>query len=389
MAATRLDLQHDLSRQERAQLVDRIITLEGDAHALQQEAQLWRQRCLESERDRAAAAASEDRAQLELHEAKERERGLAARSLELRLHKAEIESTAALSHMDAKKHVSEVQNREALLSEKDEELKSIRTELHLVRACSQEQDRLLRARDAKLEATKAELHTARADAQRQTERLQMVEADLKSMGIQLREALDTAAARLTELESIEWDHAQKIERERTGRLQALSGAKDRSDTLEAHIKDLEAALNVASTKHAELTREAECFRSKSDHLEEVNRKLRLNLQESIGHGFRAGGTPFYHDTANHVSVSRTLTDDGIAFHGPLDYGPSTSRLPSPATPASPRRRPEATWGPVHVPPPSPSKSRFDYPRSYASRKIRGEVLSTRTPNFSYADEHGI
>lgn len=186
-----------------------------------------------------------------------------------------------------------------------------------------------------------------------------------------------------------WDHAQKIERERTGRLQALSGAKDRSDALEAHIKDLEAALNVASTKHAELTSEAECFRTKSDHLEEVNRKLRLNLQESIGHGFRSGGAPFYHNSASRESGSRTLADDDIVFRGPLDYGPSTARLPASAIPASPRRRPEATWGPVQVPPPSPSKSRFDYPRSYASRKLRGEVVSARTPSFSYADEHSI
>jgi len=365
LAATRLDIQHDTGKQQDVCLLEHIATLEADVRALQQEAEQWRMRCLESERDRATAVASEDRAHMELRDAHERERHLAQQSVELRLHKAEIEHTQAQSHFERMKHESELQQRHDQLRAKDEELKSIREELMRARASSQSQETLLRAKDADLEAQRAEMQRWQETLQRKEDSFHAMEAELQRVRKDLAEALDYSESKRQALEHMEWEHAQNLERERSGRMLALHDAKDRSEALEARVRDLEAELHAANTKHADTAREADLFRTKSEHLDEVNKKLRLDLQDAIGHGVRSGGVPFYHDGPARATAG---AEDFSSVPRPPDFSP-------------PKPPPQVRLNP----PVSPTKSRMDYPRSAISRRLRREVLTARNGFDRYDD----
>jgi len=380
------EARSDMTHQDRQQLIDQVIALEADVRAMQQEAERWRLRCLESERDRAAAAAAEDRAQLDLRDAHERERKLAAQSVEMRLRKAEVDNSILQSEAEVRRHQHELQMQDEKLKGKEEDLNFLRTELHRMRACSQEQDALLRARESEAEAAQAELQRLRLSARIQEERTQVLEADIRSVRNELREALDYGESRRVALERIEKDHAEELERERSGRLLALSNAKEHSNRLEAQNKELQVALSSATSSHSELNREAECLRTKSNHLDTVNQKLRLDLQEAIHHTVRSGAMPFYHGGAVHTDAPDGVESRELTIPKP----PSTDMIPRPpvqAVPMSPRRSREASLNPIYLPTYS-AKSRLDYPRGSCSRRLRREVLTARTSAPGRYDEHG-
>jgi len=411
MASTRLSLPHELNKQERAQLIDSVVSLEATLEILQREAQEWRQRCLEAQSDRSAMAASENKAQSDLRDAHERERKLAASSVELRLHRTESDNTAALSDLEVRKYMTEVQRRDGMIHRRDEELDFARDELHRVRECSQEQDRLLRGREAELEMTKADLQRAKENSQRQTENMRFMEGELQSTKVQLRDAQKQGEERRVELERIEYEHAQAMERERLRCSQALRTEESHADGLRARIKELETMISKTSKQHADAIREAECFRTKSDHLDEVNHKLRLDIQESVGHGVRSGGVSFYHDSTgpyqrNPLSSTTHLSKGGLPLRTPQNSTTDLSRslsLPRVASeseriggltrtslsslPSSPRQGRHSPLQRAHSPM-SVFPSRLDYPRSSTARRLRNEVLSARTPSFSKLPDYG-
>lgn len=207
-------------------LKTRVVALEADVKTLLAEAECWRHRCLELEKDRAAAVAAEDQAQLELRGAQGRERGLAAQSLELRLGRQDAENAATKAETEKQQHKLDLKDKEAELEDaqlrlgeelragaarrrlqeaaeaelqkKEVEAGALMLEAGEARGQAEELREAVRAREAELESTRLILRGARAGARRQEEEAQTKEAELAAT----RDELSAARARTRSREEL-------------------------------------------------------------------------------------------------------------------------------------------------------------------------------------------
>eukprot|EP00933_Yihiella_yeosuensis_P007637 TRINITY_DN112764_c0_g1_i1.p1 TRINITY_DN112764_c0_g1~~TRINITY_DN112764_c0_g1_i1.p1 ORF type:complete len:379 (+),score=89.52 TRINITY_DN112764_c0_g1_i1:35-1138(+) len=320
----------------------------------QYQAEVWHQRCLEAERDRAIAAASEGRAQLELAEALEREKALAIKAVELRMERPTSSEKDKIKRLEA----SVLSMRRCLVGE--EELHKRNEALALKIERLQE---IVNCRDS-------ELSSLRRSFQRQEEQLISKSAEVEAAREQMRSQTAELEATQAELRS------------KTAALLARQERDDKIKGLEIRVQSLQATLEKSQSKESEALRnvdslysrcvaledllrrveaksavETGAFRAESERLAEINMMLRLDLQESVSQGIHAGSVPFYHQPTQ-------LTTAEVQKH-------LAGAMPSIV---------------------APSKARQDYPRSAANRKLRKEAFSARTPNRTHAtgryDEQG-
>lgn len=430
LAAARLDLQHAAGQPEHAQLVNRIVSLETDVKVLRGEAEDWRHRCLELERDRAIAAVREDKVQLELREAQERERNLASHSLELQLSKADAQNMLESSEVEVcalreRMQIQEAEQDAMLRSSKKQEdlMKATGTQLSVLHAeasalreqlknkevehaaTSKKHDDALQTAGKELTILLAESSGLRAkidaqDAERaamlrvskkQDETLQTMGVDLASVNDQLRNALarevrgDALRDELSE-QCASYAEALQHAQARSANLEAalaasmkkqrheadeLSESQKSNMSLQSKVKSLEAALSASDAKRAQLAREAEILRSRGDHQELVSQTLRLDLQDALSKkGLGDIAPPLCQGIGEDAYRSRKEIP-------PLPCRPlSASRVGHKGTPSL---RQEGV-GSLSA----RSGARRDYPRSTHSTKLRAEVLSARTPDRTAA-----
>lgn len=384
LAAVRADLQENRLLEDHPRLASRISALETDVQMLLSEAEHWRHRCLELERDLATSVAAEDKALMDLRTSHNRERDLAARNVQLHLNKADADNAATKSEVEVREHQCELRMREQQLETMEAELRVARdTEtLHAGRtdAIRRLHASELNKKDSQLDATCAELTRARRDANDRAETLRRKEAELETTQALLRkerlnaqQSEDLLKQRENEMAKLRSEMQDALSSGRThrmahealllrssGQTNALDDAARRSEELEAKVASLEQDLVTQVAKHADYVREAEVFRTRSDHCESINQKLRLDLQDALSPRMEVGPIP------------RPWTP-------PCEPGDPARSPPWRHGHSVPRFRTKAPPSPPHAPPPSSLilSGRQDYPRGSMSRRLQREVLSAR------------
>lgn len=224
---------------DRAGLVDCIVRLEAEKRALQQEASEWRARYLELERVRAALAAQECEAQDSLLHAHVSSRHVAARDIASRIAATEARNGELRARADAVGALGRAGRLEEQWTLALAESESHKQELEEARRLGE----ISRAEVKRLEQGNLALQ---ADAQL------LKESQLESDGLIAR--------------------------------------------LELRAQTAEARLLEVQQREATLVRVAAEEQARMDCLEDVNHRLRLDLQEAISQAVRTCETPFYSDT---------------------------------------------------------------------------------------------
>jgi len=358
---------------------DRTLSLEHLKRAVQAsdfEADVWRQRALDMET------------------ANEREREQAKRLMEFEL-------SAALQGAEAERSrlMSDIRQRdlvvakleldlEALCGERDSQeraLSEARRQTHDHQYHHKQFEELMTARNLELEAMSKELHNSRCDAQvgrRQTEQLEVEVSKLRHDGeerLRLVQNFQAEAQRLTEtvaehnallsetrqerdrvvvqgqaqraqLQRLELN-LQELQAEQSTKAQTCTAALRRAELLNAKCEGLEAALESANSKQADMAVDREQTRERIAVLEESNSRLRRCLEDAripslqdTGAKFAGSGSSFAHvSTASAGFSPGSPTGSSGKFLGSSGFS-TTGSFPS-----SPRFGPKTT--PVHPLPP--------------------------------------
>lgn len=297
---------------------------------LLRQAEHWRLVGLEAESGFAQSKAEESRLQIQLGEALERERNLAAKNVELRL-------------MGPPAIPSAKELRAAAVSDKfGHQLEEIRA-----RDCEIEslRDKLT---DMQHQQERSELEKLRSDRRRavsQESQIASLELEVATLQQKLREVLkdselkaELLAAKDHELRLARTDlhDAHDISR------RAAQQSAQLSNRCERALRDLSRQQVESVTSAVIHNREKNDLRNQTEESQQVTMRLRLDLQDSIKRSMEAGALPFYHgDEPNRL-------DSATAIREPL----------------------------------SPKKP--DYTRSQASR---GQRLLARAPDRTGATSH--
>lgn len=237
---------------------------------------------------------------------------------------------------------SEVEHEQQASREREAEVQRLQTEMQEVQAASQQRVELasgnLKARALELDAVRSELREAQAASEQQQELLRARDAELASLRAELKEAQAAAAAAAAQPQSPPLPRPQpppslppslqqppqqssellaardaaesqlraELEEERLGR--GAPAPEQPGAAQEERLSQLEAALASSSSRCAEL--------------EEVNSRLRLDLQEAVGQGLRVGRMPFYLDSGSGGAAAAEVPEP--AAGGPGDGGSALS-----------------------------------------------------------------
>jgi len=162
-----------------------------------------------------------------------------------------------------------------------------------------------RERSATAEAANAELRCAHNALRRHEGLLSMKEAELVSLKSELRMETANREVNQVALEKHKKQVVERMENECAAKAQDCTKLEKQAAALELRTAQLEATLMRKSGEHVEAAKHAEALRAEKKSLEESNRKLRLDLQEAIGQFVRLGGVPFSMGDGNGIfSTSR-------------------------------------------------------------------------------------
>lgn len=316
-----------------------VLCLEGDLQASQGDVTLWRERCLESQRERAIAAARAESAEQEIQSLRTRERHLE-------------DSLAAAARRNVE--------REELLRCAEQRARAFET-----RAANL-QDSLLLAEAGYAEECRLRKESCEASAavaSKHAEDMQLLRIEHREKSTSMDKHSSLLARRVAELEDklsvISSRHMEELLKERTSMANVAHEADKRADFLERSLR----------IRENDFIAEISSLRAKVEHLDEANRKLRSDVR---------------------FAVDQAARDSGISAIKP----PSLSlpeRAARPIESLPPRKPSRPASARFHREPLAPL-SGPDHMRTPRSRLLRGDTYSAFTPDrtaaFDRYNAHG-